>query len=110
MMQRKALLTAALGRGRSVERVEIKRIELAPGQAAGLHQHPCPVVGYIVDGIIDFQIEGESAHRLTRGDAFFEPNRVRIAHFDNASRTDPAIFVAFYLLETADQELIEMLK
>jgi len=110
MIQRKALLTAALGRGRSIERVEVKQIELAPGQATGLHEHPCAVVGYVANGTITFQIAGESARRLGQGDAFFEPDNTRIAHFDNASVTEPATFIAFYLLEAKNQELIEMLE
>jgi hypothetical protein len=43
---RESLLTAAV-HGAPVERVEVARIELAPGQATGLHLHPCPVVGYV---------------------------------------------------------------
>ena len=54
-IQRKSLLNAALAAAASVERVEIHQIELPPGQAVGLHRHPCPVVGYVVAGAINFQ-------------------------------------------------------
>ncbi len=108
-IQRKALLTAMLGGSRSVERVEIKQIELAPGQATGLHRHPCPVLGYVAAGLIEFQIDGEAAQRLRQGDAFFEPDNARILRFDNASASEPAVFIAFYLLGTGEHEPIEML-
>jgi quercetin dioxygenase-like cupin family protein len=106
---RKDLLTALIG-DRSVGRVEIKQIDFAPNQKGGLHLHPCPVVGYVAHGTILFQIEGQPPKSLPEGSAFFEPAHTKIVHFDNASSTDPATFVAFYLLGKDDQKLIEMLE
>jgi quercetin dioxygenase-like cupin family protein len=106
---RKPLLTAALGSLTSIDRVEVKQIDLAPGQATGLHRHPCSVVGYIVAGAINFQIDGHPMQCLHSGEAFYEPRDVRITHFDNASTTDHATFIAFYLLGAGEHELIEML-
>jgi quercetin dioxygenase-like cupin family protein len=106
---RQRLLSAAMGGETSVERVEVVRIELAPAQEAGLHRHPCPVVGYVVAGAIRFQVAGESEVTLGGGDVFFEPANVEIAHFDNASDRVAATFVAFYLLPPGEERLIEML-
>lgn len=103
------LLTAALDRGQVVDRVEIKRIELVPGQSTGPHRHPCPVVGHILAGTIRFQIEGRPARTLRPGDAFFEPANLRIHSFDNASPREPATFVACYLLGAEEKEIIEIL-
>ena len=108
-IQRKSLLAAALGAAVPIERVEVQQIELPPGKAVGLHRHPCPVAGYIARGAINFQIEGEPAQYLCPGDAFYEPCGARVAHFDNASSTASATFVAFYLLANGQRELIEML-
>ena len=108
-VQRHDLLTAALGNSRAVDRVEIKRIDLAPGQATGPHRHPCPVVGHIVSGSIRFQIEGRPAKMLHAGDAFFEPANLRIRSFDNSSPREPATFVACYLLGAEEHDIIEML-
>lgn len=107
---RKSLLAAALDATKRVERVEIQQIELRPGQTVGLHRHPCPVVGYVAAGTIDFQIEGKPTQRLHSGDAFFEPSDARVAHFDNASTRVAATFIAFYLLANGQHDLIEMLK
>jgi len=93
----------------SVERVEVARVELAPGQPAGRHFHPCDVVGYVVSGSIHFEIAGEPGTMLAAGDAFHEPAGREIAHFDNASSEQPATFIACYLLAPGEQRLIEML-
>lgn len=106
---RKDLLTALIG-DRSVGRVEIKQIDFAPDQKAGLHRHPCPVVGYVARGTILFQSEGQPPKSLPEGSVFFERANSKILHFDNASPRDPATFIAFYLLGKDDQKLIEMLE
>jgi len=106
---RRDLLTAALDAGARIDRVEIKRIDLAPGQPTGLHRHPCPVVGTIVAGTILFQIDGQAAKTLQAGDALFEPANVRILHFDNPSMQQSASFIAMYLLGGGERRLIEML-
>jgi quercetin dioxygenase-like cupin family protein len=72
-IMRKALLTAALDSPKTTQRVEIKQIDFSPGQATGLHNHPCPVLGYIARGSVNFQVEGEALKTLHEGDAFFEP-------------------------------------
>jgi quercetin dioxygenase-like cupin family protein len=105
---RKPLLTARLEAGKTVDRVEIKEIEMLTPLEAGRHLHPCPVVGYIVEGQIVFQIEGQPEQRLLAGDAFFEPANTNVAHFDNVG-PGKAKFVAYYLLSSDDHELIKML-
>jgi quercetin dioxygenase-like cupin family protein len=107
---RHPLLTARLNPTKSTQRVEIKRIEFEPGQATGLHTHPCPVVGYVASGSVLFQVEGEPARILRAGDAFFEPPNQKMLHFDNASPTEPMTFIAFYLLDANDYDLIRMLE
>lgn len=105
---RKSLLSAVIEGQKKVERVEVREIELAAGQATGLHLHPCPVVGTVTMGSIRFQIAGHPEKILKAGDAFFEPAHVRIAHFD-ATADGPAKFVACYLLGQDEGTLIEML-
>jgi|ERR1700728_697 quercetin dioxygenase-like cupin family protein len=109
-IQRKTLPAATLGATTSVDRVEIQQIELPPGKTVGIHRHPCPVVGYVAAGAIDFQIEGKAVQHLHSGDAFYEPSGARVAHFDNASASVGATFIAFYLLANGQRELIEMIK
>ena len=108
-ISRQDLLDAILDSPAAVARCRVSRVELGPGQAAGLHFHPGHVIGYVLRGTIRFQI-GEQAERLlTAGDAFHEPARAHVPHFDNASRDDPAVFLACYLLPEGEDRLIEML-
>jgi quercetin dioxygenase-like cupin family protein len=108
-IERKALLTVVMDSVESIARIEVKSITLAPAQRTGLHRHPCTVVGYIAEGTISFQIEGQPAKVLKQGDAFLETLGARILSFDNASETAPATFIAFYLLGPDESRLIEML-
>ena len=95
---RKQLMLAQF-KSRSVSKVDMREINLAPGQKGPLHKHPCPVVGYIVSGTIRFQVKGEAEKTLKAGDPFYEPAETVITHFDNASGTTPAKFVLNYLMD-----------
>ena len=108
-ISRRELLDAALDRSSGVARVHVNTVELAPGQATGLHRHPCDVVGYVVEGTVWFQPAGGTETLLRAGDAFHEPALASIVRFDNASDTERVSFVACYLLPAGEERLIEML-
>ncbi|TCO53453.1 quercetin dioxygenase-like cupin family protein [Actinocrispum wychmicini] len=80
----------------ATQRVEIRRITIAPGYAAGLHVHNGPVFGSIETGSVVYQIEGEPETVLKAGDVFYEPEGVRIARFD--ARDDGVTFLGYFLL------------
>lgn len=105
-IERTHLLTAELPDGV----VEVQQIDVPPGQGAGLHIHLGHVFGYVAAGTIRFQIEGEIVQILRTGSAFFEPANTRIREFSNASATEPASFVAFYMLSHPHQERITMIE
>ncbi|MBV9887517.1 MAG: cupin domain-containing protein [Acidobacteria bacterium] len=107
---RKPLLSAMLEQTKKVGKVEIKEIVFQPGQKTGLHFHPCPVVGYIAEGTAVFHVEGSEEKTLRAGDAFFEPPNAKILRFDNASDKKGMKFIAFYLLDAGEEELIRMLE
>ena len=106
---RKALLEATFQAETVIDRLEVARVELAPAQPAGLHLHPCPVVGWVIAGVIAFQVADSPVVTLQAGDALLEPANVRIPHFDNLSETEAAVFIACYLLPPGEDRLIEML-
>ncbi|MFY9838750.1 MAG: hypothetical protein WAK55_20190 [Xanthobacteraceae bacterium] len=61
--------------------------------------------GFVVTLIAD----GEEARVLSTGDGFFEPAGRTMLQFDNASSTEPAEIVCFYLTDTEERPTIEML-
>ncbi len=93
---RDVLLGARLGQAKATRRIEVRRIRIIPGHAAGLHVHNGPVVGSIVEGSAVFQVDGEPEAVLRPGDVFFEPESARIARFD--AQDAGVTFLAYFLL------------
>jgi quercetin dioxygenase-like cupin family protein len=100
-LDRQHLETARVAR--LIDRVEAHRVVLGPLAATGLHVHTGGTIGYILDGEVAFQIEGEEQRVLRAGDAFVEPAGRRIERFDNLSDARPATFLALYPLAGEDR-------
>jgi quercetin dioxygenase-like cupin family protein len=92
-----------------VKLVRGARIRFAPSQPTGLHRHPISVAGVVTAGSFIFKREGEPEKVIKTGEPFFEAAGVITERFDNASDTEPAELVAFFLADTKDRALIEML-
>jgi quercetin dioxygenase-like cupin family protein len=60
-------------------------VELPPADA-GLapHLHSGPVFGYVLEGRILFEIEGEEPREITAGQAFWEPGG-EVVHYQHAN-------------------------
>jgi quercetin dioxygenase-like cupin family protein len=95
-MSRDILLDVGLGQAKDTHRIQVRRIRIVPGYAAGTHVHNGPVVGSVIEGSVVFQVEGEPASVLRPGDAFFEPEGIRIARFD--AQDAGVTFLAYFLL------------
>jgi quercetin dioxygenase-like cupin family protein len=93
----------------TVRLIKGARIKFAPGQPTGLHRHPISTVGVVTAGSFTLQLEGKPAQLLKTGDSFFEPAGHTILKFDNASASEPAEIVCFYLADTKERPPIEML-
>lgn len=99
-MTRSIVLDQPLPAPLATSRVEVRRITIAPGHAAGLHVHNGPVFGSVETGSVIYQIDGEAASVLGPGDVFYEPEGARIARFD--ARDEGVTFLGYFLL-AADQ-------
>lgn len=104
---RKELYKANIGT-QQISTVDVREIVFKPKQMTGLHRHPCPVISYVVEGTIKFQIRGQKMQIIHAGQVCYEPAGAIIEHFDNASDRLPAKFIPYYLLN-GQKELIEML-
>lgn len=66
------------------------RVTLAPGDpGAPPHRHPGPLFGYVTQGEIFFELEGEAPRVLKAGDALFEPGG-DVIHYRGANNLPDA--------------------
>ena len=70
-----------------------------PGGSSKPHTHPCPVVGYVLRGAGRMQVKGGTESVYKTGDSFYEaPNGVHLVSA-NASLTEPATFLAYFVCD-----------
>jgi quercetin dioxygenase-like cupin family protein len=81
--------------------VEVRRITMAAGVAAGPHLHNGPVFGHIVEGSVYFQVAGGPETVLRAGDAFYEPAETTIDRFD--ATDEGVVFTGYFLLEDGQE-------
>jgi len=55
------------------------RIDFAPGAAFGMHTHPGEEVIYVLEGTLEYEVEGKPAKVLKAGDVLFIPAGVKHA-------------------------------
>jgi len=74
-------------------------VNYGPGEASPPHTHPCAVVGYVVEGSLRMRVEGQPEKLYSVGDSFYEaPNGVH-AVSANASATQPARLIAYFVCD-----------
>jgi quercetin dioxygenase-like cupin family protein len=56
--------------GREVVQV---RVDLAPGVAFGKHSHPGEEIVYVIEGVLEYQVEGRPPVTLAAGEVLFVP-------------------------------------
>ena len=83
-------------RGWSVTAVEVK---YAPGQASTAHRHPGFVLGYVLEGEIEFQLAGQTKTTYGVGQMFYEPPGAAHLVSGNASAVKPARMLAMVFAE-----------
>ncbi|MBP2702724.1 cupin domain-containing protein [Microbispora sp. RL4-1S] len=66
------------------------RVTLAPGDpGAPPHRHPGPLFGYVTQGEILFELEGQPPRVIKAGDALFEPGG-DVIHYQGANNLPDA--------------------
>jgi quercetin dioxygenase-like cupin family protein len=56
--------------GREVIQV---RVDFAPGSAFGKHRHPGEEIVYVIEGLLEYEVEGKPAVTLEAGEVLFIP-------------------------------------
>lgn len=71
--------------------------EFIPGGAAGRHTHPGEELGYVMEGTLQLEVEGQPPRTLKAGDVFFIP--AGTVHDGKNVGSGPAKVLATYIVE-----------
>lgn len=72
-------------------------VEFAPGEVDAIHRHNAHVFVYVLEGAVVMQVKGGKELTLRPGDTFYEsPQDIHIVG-RNASKTEPAKFLVFFI-------------
>jgi len=74
-------------------------VTYAPNGSDEPHRHPCPVIGYVLDGALRAGIGGGPERILHVGDTFFEPANEIHGVSANSSEKEPVRFLAIFLCD-----------
>ena len=81
-------------------------VEYAPGGSDPVHRHKAHAFVYVLEGSVVMQVKGGKEVTLTRGQTFYEgPNDVHVIS-RNASSTEPAKFLVFFVKDKGTPVLI----
>jgi quercetin dioxygenase-like cupin family protein len=80
-------------------KVTVVEVTYPPGGFSAPHSHPCPVVGYVIGGALRTQVKGEPERMYRVGESFYEPANGVHQVSANASESEPAKFLAFFVCD-----------
>ena len=81
-------------------------VSYAPGGASSAHRHPCPVVGYVIEGALRMQLAGQPERIVRAGESFYESPSDIHAVSANASTTAPVRFLAYFTCDKDTPTLV----
>jgi quercetin dioxygenase-like cupin family protein len=74
-------------------------VNYGPGESSTPHSHPCPVIGYIVEGTLRTQVKGEPEAIYKAGETFYEPPNGTHLVSANANDKARAKLLAFFVCD-----------
>ena len=75
----------------------VELVEFAPGEVSEPHRHNADVFVYVLEGSIITQVKGDNPQTVHVGDVFFESPTDVHSVSRNASETQPAKLLVFYV-------------
>ena len=73
------------------------RVDFAPGASFPMHKHPGEEIIYVLEGALEYDVEGEGSVTLKAGDALFVPKGT--FHAARNVGTGPGAELATYVVE-----------
>ncbi len=81
-------------------------VEYAPGATDAIHRHNAHVFVYVLEGSVVMQVRGGEEVTLVPGQTFYEgPQDVHVVG-RNASKTEPAKFLVFFVKDKGVPSLV----
>jgi quercetin dioxygenase-like cupin family protein len=88
-------------------RVHATRVHYEPDGFTPIpHRHPAGAYVYVLEGSVVFGIEDDDPVVLKAGDTFYEPPGVLHAVSRNASQSEPASLLAFFVLDEGEEPTV----
>ena len=79
--------------------VTVVEVNYGPGETSTPHSHPCPVIGYVLEGTLRTQVKGEPVAIYKAGETFYEaPHGVHLVSA-NASDKERARLLAYFVCD-----------
>jgi quercetin dioxygenase-like cupin family protein len=79
--------------------VTVVEVNYGPSESSPPHRHPCPVIGYVVQGTLRTQVKGEPEAIYKAGQSFYEaPNGVHLVSA-NASDRERTKLLAYFVCD-----------
>ena len=75
----------------------VAQVEIAPGSSAGRHTHPGEEISYVIEGVMEVEVEGRPVKVVKAGESFIIPNGAK--HNAHNKGTVPVKLVGVYLVE-----------
>jgi quercetin dioxygenase-like cupin family protein len=94
----KELSRHALGGTEAELEAILVEITAAPGSPSAVHRHPGFVLGYVLNGEMQFAIDGGEPQIVKTGGTFFEPAGARHTTGGSANPNAPVTFLAFMVV------------
>lgn len=74
-------------------------VSYGPGGSSEPHSHPCPVIGYVLEGTLRTQVKGSPEAIYKAGESFYEPPNGVHQVSANASQTEPLRLLAIFVCD-----------
>ena len=79
--------------------VTLVEVSYGPGGSSKPHQHPCPVIAYVISGALRSRVGDAPESTYTVGQTFYEPKGSEHRVSANASQTEPVKFLAIFVCD-----------
>jgi quercetin dioxygenase-like cupin family protein len=81
----------------SVSQVRLVEVTYGPGGSSPAHSHPCPVIGYVVEGEFRSRVDDEPERIYAAGETFYERANATHAVSANASPRSSTTLLAIFV-------------